>query len=73
MTKKTISWTPDTSLPVGKAATEQRFIATVDSDDLVIDTHLWGEAGLKINQKTVAHVESDLSGGDAFRDAEAIA
>ncbi len=73
MTKKTIKWTPDTTLPVGKGATEQRFTATAGSDELEIDTHPWGEADLKINEKTVAHVDGDLSGGDAFRDIEAIA
>ncbi|MCV2892077.1 hypothetical protein [Lentibacter sp. XHP0401] len=70
MTKKTIKWTPDTTYPVGKGATEQRFTATVGDDELEIDTHPWGDAELKIDGKTVAHVEGDKSAGDAFRDIE---
>jgi hypothetical protein len=73
MTNKKINWTPDTSFPVGKGATEQRFTAKVGNDELEIDTHPWGEADLKVNDKTVAHVEGDLSDGDAFRDIEAVA
>lgn len=73
MTKKSINWMPDTTYPTGKGATEQRFTATVGGDELEIDTHPWGEADLKINDKLVAHVDGDLSGGDAFRDIESIA
>ncbi|MQQ10480.1 hypothetical protein GFB49_18610 [Epibacterium sp. SM1979] len=72
MTIKTITWTPDTSYPAGKGATEQRFTATVGLDKLEIDTHPWGEADLKIKDKLVAHVDGDHSGGDAFRDIETI-
>lgn len=73
MTDKKLNWRPDETLPTGKGATEQRFTADVNGDHLEIDTHPWGEADLKIDGKTVAHVEDDSSDGDAFRDIEAIA
>ena len=73
MSKKPIHWNPDLSYPTGKGATEQRFTATVDGDELEIDTPPWGEADLKINGKAEAHVEGKPSGGDAFREVEDIA
>ncbi|WP_272007586.1 hypothetical protein [Roseovarius sp. ZX-A-9] len=73
MTKKPIHWNPDLSYPVGKGATEQRFTATVDGDELEIDTHPWGEADLTINGKPASHVAGKQSDGAAFREAEKIA
>jgi len=73
MSKKRLNWKPDLNYPAGKGATEQRFTAAVDGDDLEIDTHPWGEADLKINGKTEAHVEGKLSGGAAFREVEEVA
>lgn len=73
MTKKPIHWKPDLSYPTGKGATEQRFTATADGDELEIDTHPWGDADLTINGKPAGHVEGKQSGGDAFREAEVIA
>ena len=73
MTKKKLDWKPDLSMPVGKGATVQRFTATVGDERLEIDTEPWGEGDLKINDQPVAHVVEDKSGGDAFRDLEAIA
>lgn len=73
MTTKKLDWTPDLSLPAGKGATVQRFTATDGDDQLEIDTMPWGEGDLTINDKPIAHVADELSGGDAFRDLEAIA
>ncbi len=73
MKKKKMDWTPDLSLPAGKGATLQRFTATDGEDQLEIDTTPWGEGDLKINDEPVAHVADNQSGGDAFRDLEAIA
>lgn len=73
MTTKKMDWTPDLSLPTGKGATIERFTATDGQDQLEIDTTPWGEGDLKINDKAVAHVADDQSGGEAFRDLEAIA
>ena len=73
MSKKPIHWKPDLSYPAGKGATEQRFTATVDGDELEIDTHPWGEADLKINGKPAGHTEGKTSGGDAFREVEHVA
>ena len=71
--KHRIDWNADVSLPAGKGATVQRFTATDGDDRLEIDTTPWGEGDLTINDKAVAHVADDQSGGDAFRDLEAIA
>ena len=73
MNTKKLDWTPDLSLPAGKGATVQRFTATEGNDRLEIDTTPWGEGDLTINDTPVAHVADELSGGDAFRDLEAIA
>lgn len=73
MSKRPIHWKPDLSYPTGKGATEQRFTAAVDGDELEIDTHPWGEADLKINDKPAGHIEGKASDGDAFREAESIA
>lgn len=62
MIKMSFNWTPDATFPTGKGATEQRFTATAGGDELEIDTHPWGEADLKINDKLVAHVDGDRSG-----------
>ncbi|MGB3314590.1 MAG: hypothetical protein WBB85_09265 [Albidovulum sp.] len=43
------------------------------TDQLEIETHLWDEADLTTNNRLVAHIDSDLSGGDAFRHVEEIA
>lgn len=40
--KKKLTWTPDLSYPAGKGATEQRFTASANGDELEIDTHPWG-------------------------------
>ncbi|WP_299788406.1 hypothetical protein [uncultured Marivita sp.] len=71
--KKKLTWTPDLSYPAGKGATEQRFTASANGDDLEIDTHPWGDADLKIDGKQAAHVEGKRSEGDAFRAVEDIA
>lgn len=71
--KKKLTWTPDLTYPAGKGATEQRFTASANGDDLEIDTHPWGDADLKIGGKQAAHVEGKRSEGDAFRAVEDIA
>jgi len=73
MTKKSLDWAADETYPAGKGATEQHFTSSANGDRLEIVTHPWGEADLKINYQTIAHVEDDLSAGDAFRDLERIA
>lgn len=73
MTKKMLSWKPDLTYPAGKGATEQHFTSTANGDTLEIDTHPWGDADLKINGQTAAHIEGKASDGDAFREIEAVA
>lgn len=73
MTKKKLTWKPDLSYPAGKGATEQRFTASANGDELEIDTHPWGDADLKIDGQQAAHVEGKASAGDAFRAVEDIA
>lgn len=73
MTKKSINWKPDLSYPSGKGATEQHFSAAANGDALEIDTHPWGAADLMVNGEAVAHVDGEISAGDAFRKIEAVA
>ncbi|SFA69019.1 hypothetical protein SAMN05421688_0075 [Poseidonocella pacifica] len=73
MSEKKLNWKPDLSYPAGKGATEQRFTASANGDELEIDTHPWGDADLKIDGLNAAHVEGLASDGDAFRAAENIA
>ena len=71
--KKKLTWTPDLSYPAGKGATEQRFTASANGDELEIDTHPWGDADLKIDGKPAAHVEGKAPESEAFRTVEDIA
>ena len=72
MTDKPIDWTPDLSLPTSKS-TVQHITAKAGGDRLVIDTTPWGEADLTVNGRSVAHIQTAPSAGDAFRTLEAIA
>lgn len=72
MTKK-LTWSVDTSLPVGKGATLQRFVATDGANKLEIDTAPWGEGDLAINDRKRAHVENEKSEQRAFHDLEVLA
>ena len=47
---KPLDWKPDTSLPVGKGATVQRYTASDGINSLEIDTKPWGEGDLLINE-----------------------
>jgi hypothetical protein len=73
MSKKTLDWTPDTSLPAGKGATVQRFTATDGADRLEIDTQPWGDGELTINGRKRARVENEQTEQRAFRDLESLA
>ena len=42
MREKKLDWKPDLSMPVGKGATVQRFIARIGDERLEIDTEPWG-------------------------------
>ncbi|WP_143278619.1 hypothetical protein [Bradyrhizobium sp. Y36] len=72
MTDKPIDWTPDLSLPTSKS-TVQHFIANAGGDRLEIDTTPWGEADLTVNGRSIAHLETAASAGEAFRTLETIA
>ncbi|PIT00314.1 hypothetical protein TSA1_05700 [Bradyrhizobium nitroreducens] len=72
MTDKPIDWTPDLTLPTSKS-TVQHFAAKAGGDRLVIDTTPWGEADLSVNGRSIAHIETAASAGDAFRTLEAVA
>ncbi|QOZ77893.1 hypothetical protein XH83_22105 [Bradyrhizobium sp. CCBAU 53351] len=72
MTDKPIDWTPDLSLPTSKS-TVQHFIANAGGDRLEIDTTPWGEADLTVNGRSIAHIATAPSAGDAFRVLETIA
>src|SRR5271166_1962781 len=70
---KNPDWKPDTTLPVGKGATLQRFTATAGANELEIDTKPWGEGDLIINKKKLAHVENEKTEQRAFQDLEKLA
>jgi hypothetical protein len=70
---KNLHWTPDTTMPVGKGATVQRFTATDGINTLEIDTAPWGEGDLNINNRKRAHVENEKTEHRAFQDLERLA
>lgn len=72
MTDKPIDWTPDLTLPTSKS-TVQHFTAKAGGDRLEIDATPWGEADLTVNGRSIAHIETAPSAGDAFRALETIA
>lgn len=72
MTDKPIDWTPDLTLPTSKS-TVQHFTATAGGDRLTIDTTPWGEADLRVNGQSIAHIDVAPSAGDAFRTLETFA
>jgi len=71
--RKKLDWVPDTSLPAGKGATVQHFIASDGLNTLEIDTAPWGDGKLTVNGKTRAQVENEATEQSAFRDLEGIA
>jgi hypothetical protein len=70
---KPLDWKPDTSLPVGKGATVQRYTASDGINSLEIDTKPWGEGDLLINGVKQAHVENEKTERRAFQDLETLA
>ncbi len=70
---KKLNWNPDTTMPVGKGATVQHFMATDGANKLEIDTKPWGEGDLIINNKKRAHVENEKTEQGAFQDLEKVA
>jgi hypothetical protein len=70
---KPLNWKPDTTLPVGKGATVQRYTTSDGINSLEIDTKPWGEGDLLINRHKRAHVENEASERRAFGDLEKLA
>ena len=67
MTSSTLEWKSDQTLAVGKGATVQQFVATLDEHKLQIDIAPWGEGHLKVNGREVAHVNDAKDRRQAFR------
>jgi enoyl-[acyl-carrier protein] reductase I len=66
-------WRSNESLPVGKGATVQQFLARVGDDELEIDVSPWGEGHLKVNGREISHVRDAKNRRQAFRDLKKIA
>jgi len=61
------NWEPNKSLAVGKGATHQQFVATVDDEELEIEVAPWGEGQLKVNGQKIAYVSDAKDRREAFR------
>lgn len=72
MASKILEWRTD-ELPVGKGATVQQFVATLDDDQLQIAIAPWGEGHLKINGREIAYVADAKDRRQAFRAIKQIA
>lgn len=68
-----MNWTTNPTLPAGKGATLQQFVATIGSDTFEIEVAPWGEGDLKVNGQTVAHLDGARSRYQAFRSLKQIA
>src|SRR5262245_61176923 len=66
-------WKVDESLPAGKGATVQAFVATVGTDKLEMNVAPWGEGRLKLNGREVAHIDHAVDRRHAFNELNRIA
>ena len=60
-------WEANDSLPAGKGATVQQFLATLGADAFEINVAPWGEGNLKVNGREVAQVKDAKDRQQAFR------
>ena len=73
MSPTTPDWEPNTDVPVGKGATAQQFVATVDQKKLEIEIAPWGEGRLKVNGREIARIEDPKDRRYVFRDLKQLA
>jgi enoyl-[acyl-carrier protein] reductase I len=66
-------WKANETLPVGKGATFQQWVATAGNDMLVMDVAPWGEGHLKVNGREIAHINDAKDRRGAFRELNKIA
>jgi enoyl-[acyl-carrier protein] reductase I len=73
MTSLKPDWKPNETLPAGKGATFQQWVAAVGSENLQMDIAPWGEGLLKINGREIAHIKDAKDRRQAFRSLNDIA
>jgi hypothetical protein len=70
---KHLEWKVDTTLPVGKGASLQRFTASDGVSSFEIDTTPWAEGDLIVNGVKRMHAENEKNQQAAFQDLKACA
>src|SRR5271169_2622237 len=73
MSPTTPNWEPNTDAPVGKGATVQQFVATVDKKKLEIEIAPWGEGRLKVDGREIVRIEDPKDRRYVFRDLKQMA
>ncbi len=68
-----LDWKPIETMPLGRGATVQAFVARVDNDTLEIDVSPWGEGRFKVNGREIAHIDDAKDRRQAFRELKKIA
>jgi enoyl-[acyl-carrier protein] reductase I len=67
------NWKSNESLPVGKGATLQEFVATAGTEKLEIDVAPWGHGQLRVNGRKIAQISDAKDGRQAFSELKKIA
>ncbi len=73
MPLRKVEWKPNESLPMGKGATVQQFVASVGGDRLQINVSPWGEGDLMLNGVRIGHVKDRKNRRQAFADLKKVA
>jgi enoyl-[acyl-carrier protein] reductase I len=73
MTSVKPDWRANETVPMGKGATFQQWVAAVGSENLQMDIAPWGEGHLKINGREIAHIKDAKDRRQAFRSLNDIA
>jgi enoyl-[acyl-carrier protein] reductase I len=68
-----LDWKSKEGLAVGKGATVQEFVATLDKDTFEIDVAPWGEGHFKVNGKQIAHINDAKDRRQVFRELKTMA
>lgn len=73
MPSSRLEWKSNEGLAVGKGATVQEFMATLDGDTFEIDVAPWGEGRLKLNGREIARLDTAKDRRQAFRELKLMA
>jgi enoyl-[acyl-carrier protein] reductase I len=68
-----LDWKSKEGLAVGKGATVQEYVATLDKDTFEIDVAPWGEGHFKVNGKQIAHINDAKDRRQVFGELKTMA